>query len=195
MTRHRVRHLPVRSALRTTHQLLSALAARLQCELFCTRSWPACGRQRNSIHCSQGFHDREITHPKDADPRIVQVDNHPQSGCKNDFVNGVEHRKSAANTTIAEAYYTNPDCRRPHKHRHDWNGQMSSRHRKVRRMQIDDLVDRRQNYRHQWRIVFSSIDRRPPHFSVQAPYLREQGLDLVASFTAEQFDPVGVVLL
>jgi hypothetical protein len=65
------------------------------------------------MHCSQGFHDREIAYPDKADPRIVEVDSHPQSGCKSDSVNGVEHRKPAAYTTIAEANHTNGDCRRP----------------------------------------------------------------------------------
>jgi hypothetical protein len=30
-----------------------------------------------SIHCSQGFYERETAHPYDADPRIVHVDSHP----------------------------------------------------------------------------------------------------------------------
>jgi hypothetical protein len=55
------------------------------------------------MHCSQGFHDSEIANPNDADAWIVQVDSHPQSDRKNGSVNGVEHRKSAANTTIAKA--------------------------------------------------------------------------------------------
>jgi hypothetical protein len=33
-----------------------------------------------SIHYSQSFHERQIAHPDDADPRIVQVDSRPQSG-------------------------------------------------------------------------------------------------------------------
>jgi len=72
--------------------------------------------------------------------------------------------------------------------------QMSSRRSQVRRMQIDDLVDRRQNYRHQWRIVLRGFDRRPPHSFVQATYLGEQGLNLLASFATQQLDPVGGVL-
>jgi hypothetical protein len=47
---------------------------------------------------------------------LGQVDGHPQSDGKNGSVNGVEHRKPAANATIAEAYHTNADRRRPQKH-------------------------------------------------------------------------------
>src|ERR1700746_553504 len=61
-------------------------------------------------------------------------------------------------------------------------------------MEIDDLVDRRQNYRHQWRVVLSGLDRRPPHSFVQTTYLGEQRLNLLASFATQQDYPVGCVL-
>ena len=61
-------------------------------------------------------------------------------------------------------------------------------------MQIDDLVDRRQNHSHQWRVVLSGLDRRSPHSFVQAVYLGEQRLNLIASFATQQRDPVGGVL-
>jgi len=60
-------------------------------------------------------------------------------------------------------------------------------------MQIDDLVDRRQNYRHQWRIVLSGLDRWSPHSLVQDTYLGEQGFNLIASFATQQLDTVGGV--
>ena len=44
-----------------------------------------CAMPPYSFHCSQGFHDREIAHPNEADPRIVQVDSHPQCDRKNNF--------------------------------------------------------------------------------------------------------------
>ena len=99
-----------------------------------------------------------------------------------------------AHTTIAEANHANADCRRPQKHRHDRNGQMSFRQSEVRRVQIDDLVNRRQNYRHQWRVVLSGLDRRSPHPFVKAPYLGKQRFNLIASFATQQCDPVGGVL-
>src|SRR5512143_2939169 len=52
-----------------------------------------CVAQRYSIHSSQGFHDRKIVHPNQADPRIIQIDSHPQSNRKNNSVNGIEYRK------------------------------------------------------------------------------------------------------
>ena len=45
-----------------------------------------CAMPPYSFHCSQGFHDREIAHPNEADARIVQVDSHPQCDRKNDSV-------------------------------------------------------------------------------------------------------------
>src|SRR5262245_5605910 len=71
---------------------------------------------------------------------------------------------------------------------------MSSRHSEVCRMQINDLVDRWQNHRHQWRVVLSSIDRRFPHSFVQATYLGEQGLNLIALLATQQLNSVGGVL-
>jgi len=56
-----------------------------------------------SMHSSQGFHDSAIGHPNNAEPRIVQVDRHPQGSRKNDPVNRVEQSKPAAHTTIAKA--------------------------------------------------------------------------------------------
>src|SRR5215469_11441726 len=44
-------------------------------------------------------------------------------------------------------------------------------------------------------IALSGFDRRLPHSCMQAPYLGEQNLDLVASLATEQCDPVGGVLL
>jgi hypothetical protein len=114
---------------------------------------------------------------------------------ENGSVNAVEKGKPAANTTIAETYDAKTDCRCPQKHRHDRNGQMSSRHSKVHRMQINHLVDRRQNHCRQGRVVLSSSDRRAPHPFMQATYLGEQSLNLVASFATEQCDPVGRILL
>jgi hypothetical protein len=118
-----------------------------------------CAMPLYSIHCSQGFHDREVAHPNEAGARIVQVDSHPQCDRQNGSINGVEYRKPAAHATIAVSDHTNADCRRPQKLRHDRNRQMSSCHSKVRRMQINDLVDRRQNHSHQWRVVLSGLDR------------------------------------
>src|SRR4051812_20485339 len=69
----------------------------------------ACVMSRPSIHSSQSFHDAEITQPNYADVWIVQIDGHPQSDRKNGPVNGVEHRKPTARTTIAEAHQTNAD--------------------------------------------------------------------------------------
>src|SRR6516225_5923511 len=92
-----------------------------------------------SVHCSQGFNDRDIAHPDDAYARIIKVDRYPESDRKNGSVNGVEQRKPAASTAIAEAQNTNADCCRSQKRSHDRNGQMSPRHSEVRQMQIDDL--------------------------------------------------------
>ena len=125
------------------------------------------------MHGSQNFHDREAVDPNEANARIVQVDTHPQCDRKNDSVNRVKQRKPAACTTVSEAQQANADCGSPQKRRHDRNGQMSSRHSEVGRMQIDDLVERRQNYLHQFRIALSAFDRRPPHSFMQAAYLGE----------------------
>ena len=47
-------------------------------------------------------------------------------------------------------------------------------------MQIDDLVDRRQDDLHQFRILLRALHRRLPHPLVQGTYFGEQGLDLIA---------------
>ena len=61
-------------------------------------------------------------------------------------------------------------------------------------MQIDHVVDWRQNYRHQWRVALSGFDRRPPHWFVQATYFGEQRFNLLASFATQQRDPIGGIL-
>ena len=71
---------------------------------------------------------------------------------------------------------------------------MSSCHSEVHRMQIDHLVDWRQNYRHQWRIALSGFDRRSPHSLVQAIYLGEQSVNFVSSFATQQRGAVGGIL-
>jgi hypothetical protein len=68
---------------------------------------------------------------------------------------------------------------------------MSYRHSEVHRMQIDDLVDRPENQGHQRCVILSGLDRRPPHPFVQATYLGEQRLNLIAFFATQQRDPVG----
>jgi len=58
---------------------------------------------RNLLHSSQGFDETAIAQAYNTDAGVVQVDRHPQSDRKNDPVNGVEQRKPATHTTIAEA--------------------------------------------------------------------------------------------
>jgi hypothetical protein len=65
-----------------------------------------CAMPPYSMHCSQRFRDRAITHPNEADARIIQVDGHPRCDRKNGSINGVKDRKSAAHATIAEPDHT-----------------------------------------------------------------------------------------
>jgi|SoiMetStandDraft_5_1073268.scaffolds.fasta_scaffold149109_2 hypothetical protein len=57
----------------------------------------------DSLHSSQRFHKTAIAQADSADARVVQVDRHPQSNCKNQPVNRVEQGKSPTRTTVAEA--------------------------------------------------------------------------------------------
>ena len=125
---------------------------------------------------------------------MVEVERHPDSGGQGEAVHEIEDRKAAAGLSVAEGGQCQGERRAQQQRDHDRRRYVAARGRQMRGVQVDHLVERRQDDEHELGIAGGPFQRDVPQALMLGPDPGQQGEGLRAILDFEQFQPAGGVL-